>query len=159
MPLAKNSRRFRQRQQRHHRDSCFVTIAGSGDQSYYNYYNFTLTAAGLVSASAVSGDFTATLNLLDAAGNILAYDSGGGGSDAQYDVVSSLRAQLPAGSYRLQVFSDLPFGWQLHDEVRVSGRQSAALHGRRAECRRSVEPRPDRLPVAAPAWACPISTP
>ena len=27
-------------------DSCFVTIAGSGDQSYYNYYNFTLTAAG-----------------------------------------------------------------------------------------------------------------
>jgi hypothetical protein len=91
-------------------DSCFVTIAGSGDQSYYNYYNFTLTAAGLVSASAVSGDFTATLNLLDEAGNILAYDSGGGGSDAQYNVVSSLRAQLPAGSYRLQVFSDLPSG-------------------------------------------------
>ena len=91
-------------------NSCYVTIAGSGDQSYYNYYDFTLTAAGLVNASAVSGDFTATLNLLDAAGNILAYDSGGGGSDAQYDVTSSLRAQLPAGSYRLQVFSDLPSG-------------------------------------------------
>ena len=90
--------------------SCFVTIAGSGDQSYYNYYNFTLTEAGLVSASAVSTDFTATLNLLDAAGNILAYDSGGGGSDAQYNVRSSLRAQLPPGSYRLQVFSDLPSG-------------------------------------------------
>ena len=26
-------------------DSCFVTIPGSGDQSYYNYYNFTLSAA------------------------------------------------------------------------------------------------------------------
>ena len=90
-------------------DSCYVTIAGSGDQSYYNYYDFTLTAAGLVSASAVSGDFTATLNLLDTGGNVLAYDSGGG-SDAQYDVMSSVRAQLPAGSYRVQVFSDLPSG-------------------------------------------------
>jgi hypothetical protein len=90
--------------------SCFVTIAGSGDQSYYNYYNFTLTDAGLVSASAVSGDFTATLNLLDAAGNILAYDSGGGGSDPQGNVQSSLRAQLPAGNYRLQIVSDLPSG-------------------------------------------------
>jgi hypothetical protein len=90
--------------------SCFVTIAGSGDQSYYNYYNFTLSGAGLVTAGAVSGDFTATLNLLDAAGNTLASDSGGGGSDAQQNVQSSLRAQLPAGSYRLQVFSDLPAG-------------------------------------------------
>ncbi len=63
-----------------------------------------------MSASAVSGDFTSTLNLLDEAGNILAYDSGGGGIDAQYDVVSSLRAQLPAGNYRLQLFSDLPSG-------------------------------------------------
>jgi hypothetical protein len=90
--------------------SCFVTIAGSGDQSYYNYYNFTLTDAGLATASAVSGDFTATLNLLDAAGNILAADSGGGGYDSQYNVQSSLRAQLPPGSYRLQIFSDLPSG-------------------------------------------------
>jgi hypothetical protein len=90
--------------------SCFVAIAGSGDQLYYNYYNFTLPQSGLVTASAVSGDFSATLNLLDAAGNVLAYDSGGGGSDAQYNVRSSLRAQLPAGSYRLQVLSDLPSG-------------------------------------------------
>jgi hypothetical protein len=92
--------------------SCFVTIAGSGDQSYYNYYDLALTDAGLVSASAVSGDFTATLNLLDAAGNTLAYDSGGGGSDAEGNVKSSLRAQLPAGSYRLQIVSDLPSGGQ-----------------------------------------------
>src|ERR1019366_180991 len=90
--------------------SCFVTIAGSGDQLYYNYYNFILPDAGLVSASAASGDFTATLNLLDAAGNTLAYDSGGGGSDAQGNVQSGLRAQLPAGSYRLQILSDLPSG-------------------------------------------------
>ena len=90
--------------------SCFVTIAGSGDQSYYNYYDLTLTGAGLVTASAVSGDFIATLNLLDAAGNILAADSGGGGYDAQDNVQSSLRTQLPAGSYRLQIFSDLPSG-------------------------------------------------
>src|ERR1035438_8564454 len=52
------------------------------------------------------------LNLLDAAGNTLAYDSGGGGSDAQGNVQSSLRAQLPAGSYRLQIMSDLPSGGQ-----------------------------------------------
>jgi hypothetical protein len=90
--------------------SCFVTIAGSGDQSYYNYYDFTLTEAGLASASAVSGDFTATLVLLDAAGNVLASDTGGGGFDAQSNVQSSLRAQIPAGSYRLQIFSDLPSG-------------------------------------------------
>ena len=91
-------------------DSCFVTIAGSGDQSYYNYYNFTLSAAGVVSASAVSGDFTATLTLLDAAGNTLAFDSAGGGSDQQSNTISSLRAQLPAGSYRLRIASDLPSG-------------------------------------------------
>jgi hypothetical protein len=90
--------------------SCFITVAESGDQSYYNYYDFTLPAAGLVTAAAVSGDFTPTLNLLDAAGNTLAHDSGGGGSDAQFNVQSSLRAPLPAGAYRLQVVSDVPSG-------------------------------------------------
>ena len=53
---------------------------------------------------------SSTVKLLDAAGNILAYDSGGGGSDGQYNVISSVRAHLPAGSYRLQVFSDVPSG-------------------------------------------------
>src|SRR5262249_18582599 len=43
--------------------SCFRTIVGSGDQSYYNYYNFTLSDAGSVSVTAVSGDFNATINL------------------------------------------------------------------------------------------------
>ena len=90
-------------------DSCFVTIAGSGDQSYYNYYNLTLPAPGLVNATAASSDFNATLNLLDAGGNLLATNAGGG-YDAQLNPQSSLRTQLPAGSYRLQVFSDVPSG-------------------------------------------------
>lgn len=90
--------------------SCVRTIAGSGDQSYYNYYNLTLTDGGTVNVSAVSGDFAATVNLLDAGGNLLASDSGGGGADAQDSVESSLRTQLPAGTYRLEVFSDLPSG-------------------------------------------------
>jgi hypothetical protein len=63
-----------------------------------------------VSASAVSGDFTASLTLMDAAGNTLALDSGGGGSDPQSNTISSLRAQLAAGSYRLRISSDLPSG-------------------------------------------------
>ncbi|MCU1237669.1 MAG: peptidase domain protein [Candidatus Solibacter sp.] len=90
--------------------SCFLTIAGSGDQSYYNYYNLTLTAPGLVDVTAISGDFNATLNLLDAAGDLLTSNAGGGGYDSLYNLQSSLRAQLPAGSYRLQVFSDVPSG-------------------------------------------------
>ena len=91
-------------------DSCFVTIAGSGDQSYYNYYDLTIPGTGLVDATAVSGDFNATLNLLDAGGNLLASNSGGAGYDAQGNVHSSLRAKLSAWSYRLQVFSDVPSG-------------------------------------------------
>ena len=37
-------------------------------------------------------------------------DSGGDGTDAENNVHSNLRAQLPAGSYRLEIFSDLPSG-------------------------------------------------
>jgi hypothetical protein len=108
--------------------SCFVTISGSGDQSYYNYYDFTLPGAGLVTAAAVSGDFTPTLNLLDAAGNTLAHDSGGGGSDTQFNVQSSLRAQLPAGAYRLQVVSDLTSGgnYALQYQFQTGGPQPCA---------------------------------
>ena len=90
--------------------SCYVTLAGSGDQLYYNYYGLTLPAAGLVDLSAVSADFTATLNLLDGNGNLLASDTGGGGYDAAESVQSSLRVQLPAGTYRVHVVSDLPSG-------------------------------------------------
>ena len=78
--------------------SCFITIAGSGDQHYYNYYNLTLAEPGLVGVTVTSGDFSTTLNLLDGAGNVLASDSGAGGFDSAYNVQSSLRAQLAAGS-------------------------------------------------------------
>jgi hypothetical protein len=90
--------------------SCFITIAGSGDESYYNYYNLTLPAGVLVNASAGSGDFNATLNLLDAAGNLVASDSGSGGFDSLNNLQSNVVAQLPAGNYTLQIFSDLPSG-------------------------------------------------
>src|SRR5215472_10255594 len=59
--------------------SCFITLQGTGDQLYYNYYVLTLAAAGFVDITAGSPDFTATLNLLDANGNVLVSDSRGGG--------------------------------------------------------------------------------
>jgi hypothetical protein len=90
--------------------SCFIILEGSGNLLYYNYYALNLTSAGLVDLSVVSPDFSATLNLLDYAGNILASDEGGGGYDSKLNVRSSLRLPLPAGLYRLQVFSDVPSG-------------------------------------------------
>jgi hypothetical protein len=90
--------------------SCYVILEGSGNLLYYNYYVLNLTSAGLADLTAVSPDFSATLNLLDASGNVLASDEGGGGYDSTYSVKSNLRVQLPAGLYRLQLFSDLPSG-------------------------------------------------
>jgi hypothetical protein len=90
--------------------SCFVILEGSGDLQYYNYYVLNLASAGTVDLTAASPDFSATLNLLDANGNVLASDEGGGGYDSQYSVRSNLHMQLPAGLYRLQLFSDLPSG-------------------------------------------------
>jgi hypothetical protein len=90
--------------------SCFVTADGSGDQSYYNYYNLTVTQPGLADLSAVSGDFTATLYLLDAAGNQLAADSGAGGQDQNLVVTSGIRIPLVPGNYTVQLFSDVPSG-------------------------------------------------
>jgi hypothetical protein len=90
--------------------SCSVTLFDGGDQLSYNYYVLTLASAGMVNLTAASGDFTATLNLLDASGNVLVSDSGGGGLDANGNVQSNVRMQLPAGTYRLQVFSDVPSG-------------------------------------------------
>jgi hypothetical protein len=90
--------------------SCYVTLFDNGDQLYYNYYVLTLASAGIADLSAVSPDFTATLNLLDENGNLLVSDSGGGGLDADGNPQSSVRVQLPAGTYRLQVFSDVPSG-------------------------------------------------
>jgi hypothetical protein len=90
--------------------SCYVTSQGSGDQLYYNYYGVSLPSAGVANFTAVSPDFTATLNLLDAAGNVLASDSGGDGFDSAGNAQSNVRLQLPAGAYRLQVLSDVPSG-------------------------------------------------
>ena len=90
--------------------SCYMTEPGSGDQLYYDYYRVSPASAGVVNVTAVSPDFTATLNLLDAAGNILASDSGGGGFDPSGNAQSNLRLQMPAGDYTLQVVSDVPAG-------------------------------------------------
>jgi hypothetical protein len=90
--------------------SCYVTLLGSGDQLYYNYYMLTLPSPGMAAVSAVSADFTATLNLLDMAGNVLATDSGGGGFDAADNAIASLRVPLPAGTYAVQIVSDVPGG-------------------------------------------------
>jgi len=90
--------------------SCFVTIAGSGDQAYYNYYNLTVANPGLVDLSAASGDFTSTLYLLDAAGNLLAANSGAGGYDSTQTVTSGIHIPLNPGSYTVQLFSDVPSG-------------------------------------------------
>ena len=90
--------------------SCFETIEGSGDQSFYNYYNLTVAAPGVVDLSAYSGDFTATLYLLDAAGNVLAADAGAGGYDQTLAVTSGIRMPLAPGNYTVQLFSDVPSG-------------------------------------------------
>ena len=92
--------------------SCYLTIAGSGDQQYYNYYNFTLAAAGTAGFSVISGDFAPTLYLLDESGNTLAVDSLGGGYDTSGNARSFLRVFLPPGNYVLESFSDVASGGQ-----------------------------------------------
>src|ERR1700682_5922410 len=79
-------------------DSCFVTIQGSGDQAYYNYYTLAVPAAGLVEVNASSGDFTPKLYLVDAAGNFLGGDTGAGGYSQNQTIQSNLRLQLASGS-------------------------------------------------------------
>jgi hypothetical protein len=91
-------------------ESCYETIPGSGDQLYYNDYNLTLAAAGAVTLSVTTGDFTPTLYLLDEAGNTLALDFVGGGYDFDGKATSHLRVQLPAGNYVAQVYSDVASG-------------------------------------------------
>jgi hypothetical protein len=91
-------------------DSCYVTIPGSGDQLYYNYYNVQTQAAGVLSFTVTSGDFTPTLYLLDEAGNTLAFDSVGGGYDTSGIPHSYLRVSLPPGNYLLQTLSDASSG-------------------------------------------------
>ncbi len=86
-------------------ESCSAT-APSGDLTWYNFYTFTVPAAGLADLTASSKDFGATLNLLDDAGNALAVDTGGGPGAGQ----SEIRLQLRPGNYTAQVFSPAPSG-------------------------------------------------
>ena len=60
--------------------------------------------------SVVTRDFTPTVYLKDEGGNLLRADQAGGGYDASGNVQSYLRAQLPAGNYQVQVFSDVASG-------------------------------------------------
>ncbi|HEY2014364.1 MAG TPA: PPC domain-containing protein [Bryobacteraceae bacterium] len=87
-------------------DSCTATMAPAGDAAYYNYYDITVTAAGLADLTAASTDFDATLYLLDDGGNVLAVDSGGSGLPGQ----SEIRLQLAPGNYTAQVLSSVPSG-------------------------------------------------
>lgn len=86
--------------------SCIATTTQSADYSYFNYYNLTVSTAGLVDLSVSSEDFIPTLYLLDEGGNLLAVDSGGGATTGQ----SQIRLQLMPGNYSVQVFSSIPAG-------------------------------------------------
>jgi hypothetical protein len=85
--------------------SCTLVLDNEGDQAYYNYYNVTVAAAGIIDIGALSTDFTPTLNLLDAAGNVIAFDTGGGGNGN-----AEVRLQLNPGNYLVQVFSNYTSG-------------------------------------------------
>ncbi len=88
--------------------SCSVVIDSGGDLGYFNYYNLTVATAGLADIAVSSSDFGPTLNLLDAAGNTLAIDNGGGSS--ANGTSSELRVPLAPGSYIVQVFSNFSSG-------------------------------------------------
>ncbi len=86
-------------------DSCTISLPGSGDLVYYNYYALTVGTAGVADVSVTSREFNATLALLDESGNALATDAGGAGGGN-----SDLRMQLAPGNYRLRVVSSVPSG-------------------------------------------------
>lgn len=86
-------------------NSCIAAIPQSGNLVLYNYYNFTVPAAGLADVTAFSTDFGATLTLLDGGGNLLATDTLGSGPNQ-----SEIRLQLSPGNYTAQVISSVPSG-------------------------------------------------
>ncbi|HWC96993.1 MAG TPA: PPC domain-containing protein [Candidatus Sulfopaludibacter sp.] len=89
--------------------SCSVIIDDMGDQAFYNYYSVTLPAAGILDVSATSNDFAPTVYLLDANGNTLSLDSGGGQPGGNWPG-SEVRLPLPAATYIVQVFSNYASG-------------------------------------------------
>jgi hypothetical protein len=85
--------------------SCWVIEDSEGDLAYFNYYGLTVSSAGLADLAASSGDFTPTLYLLDAAGNQIAADTGGGSNGG-----AEMRLQLSPGNYLVEVYSNLAAG-------------------------------------------------
>jgi hypothetical protein len=86
-------------------ESCTVTLAGSGDLVFYNYYELTVATAGVADLVAASSDFGVTLDLIDESGAVLATDSGGAdGGGAQ------IRMRLRPGKYLARLFSSSTAG-------------------------------------------------
>jgi hypothetical protein len=79
---------------------CSTLVANGGNPTYFNYYYVQVAAAGLAEFTLTSGAFAPMLALLDAAGNSLAADSGGGGAGT-----SDIRMQLASGDYLAVVSS------------------------------------------------------
>jgi hypothetical protein len=85
-------------------DSCALTIPGSGDLQYYNFYTLQVDTAGVADLAVTSADFLPTLYLMDAEGNTIAADAGGaaGGSE--------IRLPLRPGAYTLEILSSVLSG-------------------------------------------------
>lgn len=73
---------------------CSTLVENGGNPTYFNYYYVPVAAAGLAEFNVTGSGFAPALALLDAAGNSLAADAGGGVSGA-----SDIRMQLAPGTY------------------------------------------------------------
>lgn len=90
--------------------SCSVVIDSFGDLAYFNYYNLTVTAAGLADIEVSSTDFGPMLYLLDTSGNVLTIDTGGGGHSSGTGTSSGIRYPLAPGNYTVEVYSNFASG-------------------------------------------------
>jgi hypothetical protein len=81
-------------------DGCSTLVENGGNPTYFNYYYVQVTVAGLAEFSVAGSAFAPAVALLDAAGNPLAADSGGGGAG-----ISDIRMQLAPGTYMAVVSS------------------------------------------------------
>lgn len=90
-------------------NSCFAALPGSGDLFFYDYYTLTVGAAGVADIAVSSSDFTPSLYLYDAGGNLLTSDTGGGASTSSV-TASEIRVQLAPGNYTVQLVSSLASG-------------------------------------------------
>jgi hypothetical protein len=90
-------------------NSCSSIIDDMGDLAFYNYYNIAVPSAGQATISVNSTDFAPTLYLLDANGNTVGIDSGGGAAGSNWPG-SELSLTIPAGSYIIEVFSNYTSG-------------------------------------------------